>query len=104
MNMPQSGKPESLPSRLLLRLMSATLLTVPILFASVIGVAMAAENAGPRFTISRFTVEGNTLLPTAYVETLLAGYAGPSRDFGDVQRAREALLQAYAQRGYTVVQ
>ncbi len=101
MKKPPSGKRYPLPFRLLSRLIAASLLTAPMLFAPI---AAAAESAGPRFTISRYTVEGNTLLPAAFVETLLAGYAGPSRDFGDVQRAREALLEAYAQRGYTVVQ
>jgi len=62
-----------------------------------------AGSGGPRFAISRFAVEGNSLLPAAEVEGLLAAFAGPERSFGDVRRAVEALQQAYRQRGYSVV-
>lgn len=68
--------------------------------------AQAADEAGgsgPRFAISRFAVEGNSLLPGAEVEGLLASFAGPERSFGDVRRAAEALQQAYRRRGYSVV-
>lgn len=57
-----------------------------------------------RFEISRFQVEGNTLLDPAVVDQLLAKFAGPQRDFGHVQRALEALEAAYRARGYNVVQ
>jgi len=68
--------------------------------------AQAADEAGssgPRFAISRFAVEGNSLLPGAEVEGLLASFTGPERSFGDVRRAVEALQQAYRRRGYSVV-
>lgn len=74
---------------------------------SVAGLAAQAADeqgsSGPRFAISRFAVEGNSLLPGADVEALLAPFAGPERSFGDVRRAVEALQQAYRQRGYSVV-
>ncbi|MGA8785416.1 MAG: POTRA domain-containing protein, partial [Polaromonas sp.] len=74
---------------------------------SVAGLAAQAADeqgsSGPRFAISRFAVEGNSLLPGAAVEALLAPFAGPERSFGDVRRAVEALQQAYRQRGYSVV-
>jgi hemolysin activation/secretion protein len=57
----------------------------------------------PRFSIQSFAVEGNTLLPQAEVERLVAPYAGPDRDFGSVQEALEALQQAYIDRGYNAV-
>ena len=57
----------------------------------------------PRFDIGRFVVEGNTLLPKAEVEALVQPFAGKSRDFGDVQRALEALQDAYLERGYSAV-
>jgi hemolysin activation/secretion protein len=59
--------------------------------------------AGPHFAITRFAVEGNSLLPAAEVEGLLARFAGPDRDFADVQSAVEALQEAYRRHGYSVV-
>lgn len=58
----------------------------------------------PRFDINRFEVSGNTLLPAAEIERLVAPFAGKDKDFGDIQRALEALEQAYRDRGYAVVQ
>lgn len=60
-------------------------------------------SSGPRFAISGFAVDGNSLLPGAEVESVLAPFTGPQRSFGDVRRAVEALQQAYLQRGYSVV-
>ena len=57
-----------------------------------------------RFDISRYRVEGNTLLPAEEVERIVSAYAGKGRDFGDVQRALEALQDAYRDRGYSAVQ
>jgi len=56
-----------------------------------------------RFDISRFAVQGNTLLAPQQIDDLLASYTGPARDFGDVQRALEALEAAYRARGYRLV-
>ena len=56
-----------------------------------------------RFDIARYRVEGNTLLPAEEVERRLAPYTGKGRDFGDVQKALEALQDAYAARGYSAV-
>lgn len=78
------------------------------------GAAFAALAAAPciaddqvaeeRFDISRFQIDGNTLLEASFVEALLQPYAGQARNFGHVQRALEALEAAYQQRGYNVVQ
>ena len=57
-----------------------------------------------RFDIARYRVEGNTLLPAPEVEQAVAPFAGKGRDFGDVQRALEALEAAYRTRGYSAVQ
>jgi hemolysin activation/secretion protein len=57
----------------------------------------------PRFEIVRFNVEGNTLLPTSALDELLKPYTGKQRDFGDVQRAQEALENAYSILGYSAV-
>ena len=57
-----------------------------------------------RFDITRYRVEGNTLLPAEQVERTVAAYTGKGRDFGDVQKALEALQDAYRERGYSAVQ
>jgi hemolysin activation/secretion protein len=76
------------------------------LFAgSVLAAAVSAAWADDevRFQISRFDVHGNTLLTPAEVQAAVAPYTGPGRDFGDVQRALEALEELYHARGYKVV-
>ena len=71
--------------------------------------ATAAEAAAvpapvPRFDIERFTIRGATLLPAQGLQLILAPYIGKSKDFGDVQRALEALEKSYTSRGYSAVQ
>lgn len=56
-----------------------------------------------RFDISRFDVSGNTLLSAAEIDRAVAPFTGAGRDFGDVQRALEALEAVYHARGYNVV-
>ncbi|HXF67278.1 MAG TPA: ShlB/FhaC/HecB family hemolysin secretion/activation protein [Burkholderiales bacterium] len=58
----------------------------------------------PRFEIKRFEVTGNTLLPGQEVERIVSPFTGANKDFSDVQRALEALENAYRDRGYGVVQ
>ena len=62
-----------------------------------------AGNPIGRFEITHYEVTGNTLLPAATVDQLLAPFAGKDRDFGSVQQALEALEAAYRQKGYGVV-
>lgn len=74
-----------------------------------IGLAAALASAtaraeDQRFDIARFDVSGNTLLPDAQVQSLLAPYTGSRRNFADVQRALEALENAYRAAGYGAVQ
>jgi hemolysin activation/secretion protein len=66
--------------------------------------AQAQQDGIARFDIARFEVDGNTLLPPQELAALLAPFAGRQRDFGDVQRALEALEGAYRARGFSVVQ
>jgi len=74
------------------------------LLAAAVSAAWAQEPGNDiRFEISRFDVKGNTLLSQADVERLVAPFTGQRRDFGDVQRALEALEGAYHARGYNVV-
>ena len=65
--------------------------------------ATTALAADERFEITRFQVEGNTLLPAAEVDRLVGPLAGPQRGFADIQLAVEALQQAYRQAGYSTV-
>ena len=65
--------------------------------------APAQAAASPRFAIKQFEVIGNTLMPAEEIESLVAPFTGQDRDFGDVQRAMEALEEAYRDLGYGVV-
>ncbi len=59
--------------------------------------------APPRFAIQRFIVEGNSLLAQGELDRILAPFSGKDRDFGDIQRALEALQDVYTGRGYNAV-
>jgi len=59
--------------------------------------------APPRFAIQRFLVEGNSLLSQGELDRILAPFSGKDRDFGDIQRALEALQDVYTRRGYNAV-
>lgn len=78
-----------------------------VLAASILATAVAsawgADGDVLRFEIARFEVKGNTLLPQAQVEAIVAPFAGKQRDFGDVQRALESLEKVYHAHGYNVV-
>jgi len=63
----------------------------------------AAQDDVVRFAITRFEVSGNTLLAPGEIERVVAPFTGAGRDFGDVQRALEALESLYHARGYSVV-
>jgi hemolysin activation/secretion protein len=81
-------------------------LLVGSVLAAAVSAAWAADepqSGEVRFEIARFDVSGNTLLPAGEVERAVAPFAGRDRDFGDVQRALEALEELYHARGYTVV-
>jgi hemolysin activation/secretion protein len=82
-----------------------TLRLARLFAASMLAAAVSAAWADDevRFQISRFDVSGNTLLSAAEVQAAVAPYTGPGRDFGDVQRALEALEDLYHARGYNVV-
>ena len=87
-----------------------TSLTTPRLLlalaaAAAIAASPMASAAGGEvhFTITRFQVEGNTLLPQAEIDRRVAALAGPGRSFGDLQSAVEALQDAYRRAGYSTV-
>jgi hemolysin activation/secretion protein len=57
-----------------------------------------------RFDITRYAVDGNTLLTEGEIASAVAPFTGKGRDFGDMQRALEALENTYRRRGYSAVQ
>ena len=65
--------------------------------------ATEAEQALLRFEISRYVLEGATLLKQADIDKVVAPYVGKNKDFSDVQRALEAIEAEYARRGYSAV-
>ena len=67
-------------------------------------IAQTASTDSPKFEIRQFKVDGNTLLKQADLDRAFAPFTGTGRDFGDVQRALEALEKAYADAGYGAIQ
>lgn len=69
--------------------------------------ASPPETAAPvqteRFPIHRFLIEGGTILTAEALDALVAPYTGPDREYGDIQRALEAVELAYRSRGYAAV-
>lgn len=78
-------------------------LTAAALLAGAAGGAAAQAGDTVRFAITRFEIDGNTLLPAAEADAAVAPFVGPARDFGDVQRALEALEAQYHAHGYNIV-
>lgn len=68
------------------------------------GANAAGDDGITRFDITRFQVDGNTLLPAETIAAIVKPFTGKARDFGDVERALEALEAAYHERGFNVVQ
>ncbi len=58
---------------------------------------------GPTFSIQRFQVDGNSLLPEAQIARLITPYQGSNKSFADIQLAQEALEKVYRSLGYSAV-
>ncbi len=58
----------------------------------------------PKFEIKQFEVVGNTLLPQKRIDAAVAPFLGAGREFGDIQRALEALEDTYRNAGFGIVQ
>lgn len=71
--------------------------------AAVAGSAPAASG-GPRFAIRKFDVTGATLVAAERIDAVLKPFLGPDREFGDVQRALEALERTFVDSGFGSVQ
>lgn len=79
---------------------SALVLLAALWFAR----ASLAQQETERFDIVRFEVVGNSLLAAAEVEDAVGPFVGKAREYGDVQRALEALELKYRSLGYSAVQ
>lgn len=55
------------------------------------------------FAIDRYIVEGASLLSPAEINAAVAPFVGREKDFSDVQRALEAIENAYAAHGFSAV-
>lgn len=65
-----------------------------------------ATNAGPRFTVEKYLVQGNTILPPATIAKTLAhvdGAYGTNVSFSGIRAAATQLQTAYHDRGYVTV-
>jgi hemolysin activation/secretion protein len=66
-------------------------------------VAPSQPPAPVKFQIQSYVVEGNTLLSQGEIDRTVKPFTGKDRDFGDIQRALEALQNVYVSRGYNAV-
>ncbi len=96
---PGSGTPEFAPSAPAMLLAQAAPAKAPPA-APTTDVIPVEPVAPPKFEIQRYQLVGNTLLRQETIDRVLAPYTGRGKDFGDVQRALEALQGAYQEAGY----
>ncbi|WP_321859816.1 ShlB/FhaC/HecB family hemolysin secretion/activation protein [Burkholderia cenocepacia] len=62
----------------------------------------AEDGAGPRVAVHAFVIEGNTAIPAARLDALLADLAGRELSFGDLQQAAARITAYYRERGYVL--
>ena len=62
-----------------------------------------ADDEGPRFSLTGFVVEGNSLLRDDQLQQTLAPFTGSERSFDTLRQAVEALEKAYADAGYGAI-
>lgn len=65
--------------------------------------APAGQRAPERFAITAFDISGVTKLSAAEIERIVYAHAGPDRTPQDVEAARKAIQDAYAEKGYEAV-
>ncbi|OGB26387.1 MAG: hypothetical protein A3I66_05945 [Burkholderiales bacterium RIFCSPLOWO2_02_FULL_57_36] len=66
-------------------------------------IELSAESIALRFDIIGYTLEGATLLTQDEIDEAVAPFVGKNKDFADVQRALEAVEEAYSERGFSAV-
>src|ERR1700722_2874690 len=72
------------------------------LCAAPLHAASAGDSIGS-FEITRFEVEGDTLLGRKAVQSAVVGFTGKTRDFAAVEGAMAALERAYRKHGFGLV-
>ena len=89
-------------------LMASTMLAAALLLSPLwVGAQEVAQDVvipAPKFNIDRFEVVGDNILGAETVQRLVTPFTGKDKDFGDVQKALEALEKAYTSKGYSAVQ
>ena len=80
---------------------ASSLAAVAMLVIGSLGPALAQD---ARFNIERFQIDGNSILPAAKVQELVAPFVGKGKVYGDVQKALEALEGEFRRLGYGTVQ
>jgi hemolysin activation/secretion protein len=84
--------------------MQCRLLAAAVLAALALpGHGQPSANAGPRFDILEFVVEGDTMLGTGAIERAVYPFLGPDRTAADAEGARKALEKAYQDAGFLSV-
>ena len=63
-----------------------------------------AQTDEPVFPVTAFVVEGATLVPATELQDAANHHAGPAQRFADIEKAREAVQDAFVRRGYGAVQ
>ena len=64
---------------------------------------IAQQKADPVFAVDRYDVTGNTVLPTAVIESVTRPFTGETTSFETIRRALGALQLEYRERGYVSV-
>jgi hemolysin activation/secretion protein len=62
----------------------------------------AEEGAGPRVAVRAFVIEGNTAVPAARLDALLADLTGRELGFCELQQAANRITRYYRERGYVL--
>ena len=57
----------------------------------------------PKFTVSEYQIEGNSVLPVTTIEQAVYPYLGADKTISDVEQARKSLEQVYQKAGYSTV-
>jgi hemolysin activation/secretion protein len=84
-------------------ILSRVTICLLVLLAAPAGADAQRRDSIGAFEITRFEVDGNTLLKPSTVASVLAGYTGRERHFDDIERAIQVLETAYRKQGFSLV-
>ena len=79
-------------------------LLAPIVAGGLLVVTSMVSAQDVSFSIRSFQITGNTLLPAARLDELVAPFLGNGKVYGDIQKALEAIEGEYRRLGYGTVQ